>query len=123
MLFVYDEYGQFEGVITPMNILRAVADGFDETEVDEPKIVQRKDGSLLVAGWMPVDEFVDRIGVDLLKNPSYETVAGLVLHRIAELPQVGQCISVEDWQIEVVDMDGRRINKLLVQKKIVEEAV
>ncbi len=123
MLFVYDEYGQFEGIITPMNILGAVAGGFDETEVDEPKIVQREDGSLLVAGWMPIDEFVDRIGVDLLENPSYETVAGLVLHRIAELPQVGQCISVEDWQIEVVDMDGRRIDKLLVQKRIVEEAL
>ena len=61
MLFVYDEYGQFEWIITPMDILGAITGSFDETEVDEPKIVERADGSLLVAGWMPVDEFCDRL--------------------------------------------------------------
>lgn len=63
MLLVYDEYGHFEGIITPMDILGAIAGGFDEEEADEPKVVEREDGSLLVAGWMPVDEFADRIGL------------------------------------------------------------
>ncbi len=116
MLLVYDEYGNFEGIITPNDILEAIIGTFDETETEEPKLVERVDGSLLVAGWMPVDEFADRIGIASLNDADYETVAGLVLHRTAELPQVGQAITVEGWRIEVVDMDGRRIDKLLVQR-------
>lgn len=123
MLFVYDEYGQFEGIITAMDILGGIAGSFDETVVDKPKIVEREDGSFLVAGWMPIDEFVDRIGIDLQEDPSYETVAGLVLHQLAEFPQVGQYITVGNWEIEVVDMDGRRIDKLLVQHRIMKAAV
>ncbi|WP_104203708.1 hemolysin family protein [Billgrantia saliphila] len=116
MLLVYDEYGNFEGIITPKDILEAIIGTFDETETDEPKLVERVDGSLLVAGWMPVDEFSDHIGITSLNDADYETVAGLVLHRTAELPQVGQVITVEGWRIEIVDMDGRRIDKLLVQR-------
>lgn len=115
MLLVYDEYGNFEGIITPMDILGAITGSFDDTETDEPKLIERSDGSLLVAGWMPVDEFAERIGLELEAHPEYETVAGLVLHKIAELPQVGQHVTVGEWRIEVVDMDGRRIDKLLVQ--------
>jgi len=123
MLFVYDDYGQFEGIITPMDILSGIAGRFDEAVLDKPKIVEREDGSLLVAGWMPVDEFVDRIGIDLSESISYKTVAGLVLHHLAELPQVGQRITIGNWQIEVLDMDGRRIDKLLVRSKIVEGTI
>lgn len=116
MLLVYDEYGHFEGIITPLDILGAIAGGFDETDDDEPKIVEREDGSLLVSGWMPLDEFAEGIGVTMEADPDYETVAGLVLHLAEELPQVGQSVMVGDWRIEVVDMDGRRIDKLLVQR-------
>ncbi len=116
MLLVYDEYGHFEGIITPMDILGAIAGGFDETERDEPKVVERKDGSLLVAGWMPVDEFAARIDIELEDHPTYETVGGLVLDRAGELLQVGQHVMIGNWRIEVVDLDGRRIDKLLVSK-------
>ena len=116
MLLVYDEYGHFEGVVTAMDILGAIAGGFDETETDEPEVVEREDGSLLVAGRMPIDEFTDRIEVTLRKNGDFETVAGLVLYLSAELPKVGQIVRLGDWRIEVVDMDERRIDKLLVQK-------
>ena len=116
MLLVYDEYGNFEGIVTAMDILGAIAGGFDETEDDEPKIVEREDGSLLVAGWMPIDEFAERTGIALPRDGDFETVAGLVLHLLARLPTVGQIVRVQDWQIEVVDMDGRRIDKLLVQR-------
>lgn len=115
MLLVYDEYGHFEGIVTAMDILGAIAGGFDEIETDEPKIVEREDGSLLVAGWMPIDEFADRLEVTLDEDGDFETVAGLVLYLSAELPQVGQVVRLGDWRIEVVDMDGRRIDKLLVQ--------
>ena len=122
MLLVYDEYGHFEGVVTPMDVLGAIAGGFDQGDTDEPKVVERDDGSLLVAGWMPVDEFADRLEVTLTEDGDFETVAGLVLHLSAELPQVGQWVRVGDWRIEVVDMDGRRIDKLLVQKVGPEQA-
>ena len=116
MLLVYDEFGHFEGIVTPMDVLGAIAGGFDETEQDEPKVVDRADGSLLVAGWMPVDEFADRIGVQLEDDHDFETVGGLVLDRAGELPEVGQSIMLGAWRIEVVDLDGRRIDKLLVEK-------
>ncbi|MBB3189978.1 putative hemolysin [Halomonas cerina] len=116
MLLVYDEYGHFEGIITPMDILGAITGGFDDAEADEPKLVERADGSLLVAGWMPIDEFAEYIGLTLKETPDYATVAGLVLHQAAELPKVGQHVIVGDWRIEVIDLDGRRIDKLLVQR-------
>lgn len=116
MLLVYDEYGHFEGIVTPMDILGAIMGGFDESEVDEPKIVERADGTLLVAGWMPVDEFAERLGIALEDDPPFETVAGLVLDRAAELPEVGAHVVVAGWRLEVVDMDARRIDKVLVQR-------
>lgn len=114
MLLVHDEYGHFEGIITPMDILGAIAGGFDESETDEPKIIEREGGSLLVAGWMPIDEFADRLDLVIEGEPSYETVAGLVLERLGEVPAVGQSVTVNGWRIEIVDMDGLRIDKLLV---------
>jgi putative hemolysin len=114
MVLVFDEYGHFEGIITPMDILGAIAGGFDADEHDDPKVVERKDGSLLVAGWMPVDEFAARIGVGIDEDRDYDTVAGLVLEIAGELPATGKTVSLKGWRIEVVDMDGRRIDKLLV---------
>ena len=117
MLLVYDEYGHFEGIITPMDILGAIAGSFDEAETGEPKVVEREDGSLLVAGWMPVDEFAELTGIEMEEDRDYETVAGLILEHLADLPQVGQHVTVGDWRLEVIDMDGRRIDKLHVQRK------
>ena len=81
---------------------------------DEPKIVLREDGSMLVAGWMQVDEFADRMGIKLDADREFETVAGLVLEVAGALPQVGDVVSIQGWRVEVVDLDGRRIDKLLV---------
>lgn len=116
MVLVYDEYGHFEGIVTPMDVLQAIAGDFPEGEGAEVKIAEREDGSLLVAGWMPVDEFAERLGLPLDDSRDYETVAGLVLDRTAALPQLGESIELSGWRIEVVDLDGRRIDKLLVQR-------
>ncbi|WP_306755179.1 hemolysin family protein [Paracoccus actinidiae] len=116
MLLVYDEYGHFEGLVTAMDLLEAIAGDFPEPGDDEPKAVQRDDGSWLVAGWMPADEFAEMIGISLPDDRSYESVAGLVLDRAGVLPDVGARITVSGWQIEVVDLDGRRIDKLLVSQ-------
>lgn len=118
MVLVYDEYGHFEGIITPMDVLQAIAGEFVEGEEFEPKFVARDDGSLLVAGWMPADEFAERIGIMLDDDRDYETVAGLVIEKMGTLPRLGDHVLVHDWRIEVIDMDGRRIDKLLVQKSI-----
>lgn len=117
MLLVFDEYGHFEGIISPMDVLEAITGEFhDANAPDEPKVVERADGSLLVAGWMPVDEFADRIGLTLPEDRNYETVAGLVLDEMGTLPDVGAATTVGGWRIEVVDLDGRRIDKLLVAR-------
>ncbi|SNR73638.1 hypothetical protein EYF88_17000 [Paracoccus sediminis] len=65
---------------------------------------------------MPVDEFADLLSLDLDEDRDFETVAGLVLDEVGQLPEVGQRIDLQGWGVEVVDMDGRRIDKLLVQK-------
>lgn len=116
MVLVYDEYGNFEGIITPMDVLQAIMGDFTEGEEAEVKVAQRDDGSLLVAGWMPVDEFADHIGITLEEDRNYETVAGLILERMGALPKLGEHVEISGWRIEVVDLDGRRIDKLLVQR-------
>jgi putative hemolysin len=65
---------------------------------------------------MPVDEFADRIGLTLAEERDYETVAGLLLDKMGHLPDVGAHLTLAGWRIEVVDLDGRRIDKLLVQR-------
>lgn len=116
MVLVYDEYGHFEGIVTPMDVLEAIAGEFPEGEEAEARIVEREDGSLLVAGRMPVDEFAERIGLALEADRDYETVAGLIIEKMGALPRVGEHVDLADWRIEVVDLDGRRIDKLLVRR-------
>lgn len=117
MVLVYDEYGHFEGIVTPMDILEAIAGEFPDSQITEARLLEREDGSLLVAGWMPVDEFAERLGFRLDEGRDYETVAGLVIDRLGELPQLGARLDLGAWRIEVIDLDGRRIDKLLVSRR------
>lgn len=114
LALVFDEYGHFEGIVTPGDILGAITGGFQEEEGDEHAFTQRDDGSYLVSGWMPVDEFADKIGVPIPKDPPYETVAGYVLAELNHLPAAGESFVREPWRFEVLDLDGRRIDKVLV---------
>jgi putative hemolysin len=116
MVFVYDEYGHFEGLITPMDVLQAIAGDFVEGKETEEKVVEREDGSLLVSGWMPVDEFAELVGINLAADRDYETVAGLVIEAMGTLPGLGEHVDLGGWRVEVIDLDGRRIDKLLVRK-------
>ena len=113
---VFDEYGHFEGLITPGDVLEAITGSFQEEEGGEPAYVLRSDGSYLVSGWMPVDEFQDRIGAPMPKDPEFETVAGYVLAELGHLPAAGETFERGQWRFEVVDLDGRRIDKLLVSR-------
>jgi putative hemolysin len=114
MALVFDEYGHFEGIVTAGDVLEAITGAFAEEEGEEPAIVTRPDGSFLVSGWMPIDEFSERVGLPLDRDADYETVAGLVLHALGHLPEVGERVTIGRYVIEVVDLDGRRIDKVIV---------
>jgi putative hemolysin len=116
MALVFDEYGHFEGIVTPGDILGAIIGDFQEEEGGDSAFTRRDDGSYLVSGWMPVDEFGDKIGVPIPKDPPYETVAGYILSELNHLPVVGETFTREPWRFEVLDLDGRRIDKILVAK-------
>jgi putative hemolysin len=116
MALVFDEYGHFEGIVTPGDILGAIIGDFQEEEGGETAFTRREDGSYLVSGWMQVDEFSDKIGVPTPKDPPYETVAGYLLSELNHLPVVGETFTREPWRFEVLDMDGRRIDKVLVTR-------
>ncbi|WHO38211.1 hemolysin family protein [Sphingobium sp. AP49] len=116
MVMVHDEYGHFEGIVTPADLLSAIAGHFasDRDVYDEPDVVEREDGSLLVSGQMPIDQLAEKIGIDLSEDRDYATVAGHVLWLLKRLPEVGDYAENQGWRFEIVDMDGRKIDKLLV---------
>lgn len=116
MVLVYDEYGHFEGIISSGDVLEAITGVFQEDATEEPAIVVRDDGSYLIAGWMPVDEFGAQMGISIEEDPGYETVAGFVLDELKHLPELGESFTAHGWTFEVVDLDGRRIDKLLVSR-------
>nr|WP_291393788.1 hemolysin family protein [Devosia sp.] len=116
MALVFDEYGHFEGIVTPGDILEAITGAFQEEEGDEKAYVTREDGSFLVSGWMQADEFQAHIGVPVPKDAKFETVAGYVLSELNHLPQVGEVFERGQWRFEVMDLDGRRIDKVLVTR-------
>ncbi|MDR7038275.1 putative hemolysin [Methylobacterium sp. BE186] len=115
MALVHDEYGHFDGLVTPADILDAIAGAF-HSEDPEPEAVQRADGSWLIAGWMPVDEMADQLGIKLEASRDYETAAGLVIERLQRLPETGETCDISGWRFEVVDLDGRRVDKILVTR-------
>jgi putative hemolysin len=117
MALVYDEYGNFEGIITSGDILEAITGTFGDTRDEEPAVAERDDGSFLVAGWMPVDEFAERFGMPRDIAGDYETVAGVVLHNLGRLPQLGDVVTLPNWRIEVIDIDDRRVDKVLLSRR------
>jgi len=116
MVMVHDEYGHFEGIVTPSDLLSAIAGSFasDADLHDAPELVERADGSLLVSGQMPIDQLADRIGITLTEERDYATVAGHALWQLKHLPEIGETFEDQGWLFEVADMDGRKIDRLLV---------
>lgn len=122
MALVHDEYGHFDGVITPADILDALAGAFPTGESEgEPAAVRRDDGSWLIAGWMSADDLAEQIGVILPEKRDYETVAGLVINRLQHLPVTGEKVDAYGWRFEVVDLDGRRIDKVLATRLMLDD--
>jgi putative hemolysin len=114
MALVVDEYGHFEGIITYGDVLEVITGVYNEEPGDEPAVVQRKDGSWLVAGWMPVDDFAERFKVAIPKDARYETLAGFILSQLNHMPAIGESFEHNGWHFEVLDLDGHRIDKVLI---------
>jgi putative hemolysin len=117
MLLVHDEYGHFEGIVTPNDLLAAIAGEFasDQAQGSAPNIITLDDGSMLVSGAMSADAMAEALSIDLPDDRDYATAAGHVLHILRHLPEEGEAFTDQGWHFEVVDMDGRKIDKLRVR--------
>ena len=118
MALVHDEYGHLEGVVTPADLLSAIVGQFasHQDEGDDPLVVEREDGSLLLAGALPADAMADLLGIDLPETRDYATAAGFALSVLKKLPHEGEHFHDQGWRFEVIDMDGRKIDKLLAAR-------
>lgn len=118
LALVHDEYGHLDGIVTPGSILSALAGAFahDIEEGEDPPCVEREDGSWLVSGAASADLLADRIGVNMPGDRDYSTVAGFALSVLKRIPETGELFKYDGYRFEVVDMDGRKIDKLLVSR-------
>ena len=118
MAFVHDEYGHFDGVVTPADLLAALAgvfaSNFDAGE--EAPMVEREDGSWWLSGSLPADLLSDRLGIALPQDRDYATTAGFALSILRHIPEVGERFTFAGWRFEIVDMDGFKIDKLLASE-------
>ncbi len=118
MAMVHDEYGHLDGIVTTADLLSAIAGNFvsHQDEGDTPMITEREDGSLLVSGAMSADALEERLGLDLPEGREFATAAGYALFVLKHLPTEGENFTDQGWRFEVVNMDGRKIDKLLVSE-------
>ena len=126
LVLVVDEYGGIEGLLTHHDVLEAIAGDmpFGETGT-APRAVQRADGSWLVDGMIPVDEFKEIFHLDSLpgeKQDAYQTLGGFIFTRMGRVPSVSESFEWNHLRFEIVDMDGKRIDKVLVSPVINESA-
>jgi putative hemolysin len=118
LALVHDEYGHLDGIVTPGSILAALGGTFahDVEHGEEPPLVERDDGSWLVSGAASADLLGDRIGMRMPQDRDYATVAGFALSVLKHLPETGETFRHDGWTFEIVDMDGRKIDKLIVSR-------
>ena len=114
LALVHDEYGHLDGIVTPGSILAALAGTFrSDVEHEDPPLVEREDGSWLVSGAAHADLLEDQLGMNMPAERDYATVAGFALSILKRLPVTGETFDHGGWRFEIVDMDGRKIDKLL----------
>ena len=117
--FVHDEYGHFEGLVTPADLLSALAGAFAsnaDLETDPP-LVERDDGSWLISGSLSADALDEALGIQLPDDRDYATVAGFALSVLKRLPETGETFDFGGWRFEIADMDGRKIDKLIATRR------
>ena len=117
IVFVVDEYGAVQGVITERDLLEAITGEFGAPSDDDAWAVQREDGSWLLDGLIPVPELKDRLELKALPEEGrgrYNTLAGMIMLLLGRLPHTADRVDWEGWRFEVVDLDGKRVDKVLV---------
>ena len=118
MAMVHDEYGHLDGIVSPIDLLTAIVGQFesDKDQGEIPEVIERADGSLLISGSLDAESLGDRLALDYGEDREFATAAGFALSVLKHLPEEGEVFTHQGWQFEVVDMDGRKIDKLLVQQ-------
>jgi len=116
LAIVVDEFGDLQGLVTFTDVLKAIVGDMSlPGEVREPRVVQRSDGSWLIDGMTPVTEVFDLLEHDIPQG-DFQTLAGFVLHSLGRIPAMAESFEYGAHRFEVVDMDGRRVDRILVQK-------
>ena len=113
LAMIVDEYGSPQGIVTQTDLLEAIAGNLPDATGEAPEAIEREDGSFLVDGMMSAQDGFERLEIPPTEG-GFHTVAGFVLSRLGHLPVVGEHFDYEGWRFEVVDLDGRRIDKVLV---------
>ena len=124
MAFVIDEYGEVQGIVTLQDLIEAITGEFQPRDPETSWAVQREDGSWLLDGHIPVPELKDRLNLDTVPEEErgrYHTLSGMVMLLTGRLPKVTDTVQWEDWKLEVVDMDGKTIDKILATRLTQEE--
>ncbi|WP_227441181.1 hemolysin family protein [Methylobacterium sp. W2] len=117
MAVVVDEYGTLEGIVTQTDLLEAIAGDIPEVG-EEPDVVERADGSLLIDGMMSARQAFERLAFsETPDSDDFTTLAGYVIFQLGRIPGVGDTVDAGGWRFEVVDMDGRRIDKVLASRR------
>ncbi len=118
LALVHDEYGHLDGIVTPGSILAALAGAFaNDLDVgDDPPCLEQADGSWLVSGAANADVLADQLGIDLPEDRAFSTVAGFVLAIMKHIPVAGEVAAYQGWAIEVAEMDGRKIDRVIVTR-------
>lgn len=116
MAFVIDEYGQVQGIVTLKDLIEAITGEFQPRDPETSWAVQRDDGSWLLDGHIPIPELKDRLGLYSVPEEErgrYHTLSGMMMLLTGRLPKVADSIEWQDWKFEIVDMDGKTIDKVL----------
>jgi putative hemolysin len=119
MAFVVDEYSELQGIVTVQDVLESLTGEFYQEDNDDAWAVQREDGSWLLDGLIPVMELKDCLQLVHLPEEErnrYHTLSGLVMLLLGRVPATGDILTVDNWKLEVVDMDGMRIDKVLASQ-------
>jgi putative hemolysin len=113
---VVDEYGHFEGIVTKHDLAENIfGDMPDIDENDDPDVIRREDGSYLIDGAAAYDDIVELLVLEnQLRKGMHETISGLILERMGKIPHAGEFVQIYQYRFEIMDMDGLRIDKLLV---------
>jgi putative hemolysin len=120
MAFVIDEYGEVQGIVTLQDLIEAITGEFRPRDPETSWAMQREDGSWLLDGHIPVPELKDRLGLDAVPDEErgrYHTLSGLMMLLTGRLPKEGDHVEWELWRFEIVDMDGRTIDKVLATRR------